>query len=259
MINLNNAEKQLLERHPSLSESLKIDDFKQLETKIETTQFDTFNTQIEKGKLILQVEENLKNPDVIAMIADMEMTLAPKDIQRIFRISKTWYYRLKKAATFASNDRGQHTRTLFIKAVEQAKLAGEEVKIDIDSYNSVANAKAKAMKAADATRYTSVPAAAREEVLNTLIDTDNDVSPEEIRADIRNNEGLRFTAEIKFKFDGRLVKVKAIKELNQDWIFDGLDVDNVSMILSFKNNFRDAYQVVNHRHNQLTETANDEN
>lgn len=53
MINLNNAEKQLLERHPSLSESLKIDDFKQLETQIETTQFDTFNTQIEKGKLIM--------------------------------------------------------------------------------------------------------------------------------------------------------------------------------------------------------------
>ena len=97
MINLNNAEKQLLERYPSLSESLKIDDFTQLETQIETTQFDTFNTQIEKGKLIIQVEENLKNPDVIAMIADMEMTLTPTDIQRIFRISKTWYYRLKKA------------------------------------------------------------------------------------------------------------------------------------------------------------------
>ena len=207
MINLNNAEKQLLERHPSLSESLKIDDFKQLETQIETTQFDTFNTQIEKGKLILQVEENLKNPDVIAMIADMEMTLAPKDIQRIFRISKTWYYRLKKAATFSSNDRGQHTRTLFIKAIEQAKQAGQEVKIDIDSYNSVAKAKSDAMKAADTTRYSDISTAAKDAVLNTLVDT-------------RATENLFFQGSMKFKVDGNWKEIK-FSASNDNYLVEG--------------------------------------
>ena len=220
MINLNNAEKQLLERHPSLSESLKIDDFKQLETQIETTQFDTFNTQIEKGKLILQVEENLKNPDVIAMIADMEMTLAPKDIQRIFRISKTWYYRLKKAATFSSNDRGQHTRTLFIKAIEQAKQAGQEVKIDIDSYNSVAKAKSDAMKAADTTRYSDISTAAKDAVLNTLIDTSDEVTPEQIATEVRATENLFFQGSMKFKVDGNWKEIK-FSASNDNYLVEG--------------------------------------
>ena len=220
MINLNNAEKQLLERYPSLSESLKIDDFTQLETQIETTQFDTFNTQIEKGKLIIQVEENLKNPDVIAMIADMEMTLAPKDIQRIFRISKTWYYRLKKAATFSSNDRGQHTRTLFIKAIEQAKQAGQEVKIDIDSYNSVAKAKSDAMKAADTTRYSDISTAAKDAVLNTLIDTSDEVTPEQIATEVRATENLFFQGSMKFKVDGNWKEIK-FSASNDNYLVEG--------------------------------------
>jgi len=208
MINLNNAEKQLLERHPSLSESLKIDDFTRLETQIETTQFDTFNTQIEKGKLIIQVEENLKNPDVIAMIADMEMTLTPKDIQRIFRISKTWYYRLKKAAQFATGSGAAHTQNLYRKAIEQAKQAGQEVKIDIDSYNSVAKAKADAMKAADTTRYSNISTAAKDGVLNTLIDTSDAVTPEEIASEVRATQNLFFQGSMKFKVDGNWKEIK---------------------------------------------------
>lgn len=209
MINLNNAEKQLLERHPSLSESLKIDDFTRLETQIETTQFDTFNTQIEKGKLIIQVEENLKNPDVIAMISDMEMTLTPKDIQRIFRISNTWYYRLKKAATFASDSASsRHTKALFIKAIEQAKQAGQEVKIDIDSYNSVAKAKADAMKAADTTRYSDISTAAKDAVLNTLVDTSDAVTPEQIASELRATENLFFQGSMKVKVDGDWKEIK---------------------------------------------------
>ncbi len=227
MINLNNAEKQLLERHPSLSESLKIDDFKQLETQIETTQFDTFNTQIEKGKLIIQVEENLKNPDVIAMISDMEMTLTPKDIQRIFRISKTWYYRLKKAATFATGSYATHTKNLYLAAIEKAKEAGQEVKIDIDSYNSVAKAKYDAMKAADTTRYSGVTPAAREEVLNTLVDTGDAVTPEEIASEVREQVNVHLTGTIKLNYNGDWHTLNFKKKREEDPILEcSSDSDN---------------------------------
>ena len=216
MINLNNAEKQLLERYPSLSESLKIDDFTQLETQIETTQFDTFNTQIEKGKLILQVEENLKNPDVIAMIADMEMTLTPTDIQRIFRISKTWYYRLKKAAQY--NNTG--TRNLYKNCIKAAKSNGQEVKIDIDSFNKVAKAKADAMSAADTTRFADVPIAARRDVLNTLIDTSDEVTPEQIATEVRATENLFFQGSMKFKVDGNWKEIK-FSASNDNYLVEG--------------------------------------
>ena len=192
MLNLNNAEKQLLERHPGLATALKFEEFAQLDQQIEATQYDTFNTQIEKGKLILEIEEKLKDQAVKAMLEDMEMSWSPSDIQRILRISKTWYYRLKKAAKFATGTGSTHTQTLFRNAVATAKTAGQEVKVDIDSFNKVAAAKANAMNAADTTRYSDVPANVKEDVLNTLIDTSADVTPEEVAADIRENENVHF-------------------------------------------------------------------
>ena len=138
------------------------------------------------------------------MIADMEMTLTPTDIQRIFRISKTWYYRLKKAAQY--NNTG--TRNLYKNCIKAAKSNGQEVKIDIDSFNKVAKAKADAMSAADTTRFADVPIAARRDVLNTLIDTSEEVTPEQIATEVRATENLFFQGSMKFKVDGNWKEIK---------------------------------------------------
>jgi hypothetical protein len=216
MLNLNNAEKQLLERHPGLATALRFEEFAQLDQQIEATQYDTFNTQIEKGKLILEIEEKLKDQAVKAMLEDMEMSWSPSDIQRILRISKTWYYRLKKAAKFATGTGSTHTQTLFRNAVATAKTAGQEVKVDIDSFNKVATAKANAMKAADTTRYSDVPANVKEDVLNTLIDTSAEVTPEEVAADIRENESVHLSGTVKFNYNGEWHTLTFKKRRNQD-------------------------------------------
>ena len=219
MINLNNAEKQLLQRHPSLATTLKFEEFAQLDQQIEATQYDTFNTQIEKGKLILEIEEKLKDQEVKAMLEDMEMTWTPTDIQRILRISKTWYYRLKKAAKFATGTGSTHTQTLFRNAVATAKTAGQEVKVDIDSFNKVATAKADAMKAADTTRYSEVPANVKEDVLNTLID-DDAMTPEEVAAEIREQADIHFSGTVKLIYNGQTVNLNFKKKRNNDPVLE---------------------------------------
>ena len=216
MLNLNNAEKQLLERHPGLATALKFEEYAQLDQQIEATQYDTFNTQIEKGKLILEIEEKLKDQAVKAMLEDMEMSWKPSDIQRILRISNTWYYRLKKAAKFATGNGAAHTQNLYRTAVHTAKSAGQEVKIDIDSFNKVAKAKADAMKAADTTRYSDLPVDVKNSIMNSLVDTSAEVTPEEVAADIRENESVHFTGSVKFHYNGQWHTLNFKKKRNQD-------------------------------------------
>ena len=207
MINLNNAEKQLLQRHPSLATALRFEEYAELDNQIEETQMRTFTTQLQKGKLILEIEEKLKDQEVKAMLEDMEMTWTPTDIQRILRISKTWYYRLKKAAQFNLGRGGTNTRNLYKAAIKKAKEEGQEVKIDIDSFNKVAKAKADAMKAADTTRYSEVPANVREDVLNSLID-DDAVTPEEVATEISQELTKFFEGSMKIKVDGQWKQIK---------------------------------------------------
>ena len=207
MINLNNAEKQLLQRHPSLATALRFEEYAELDNQIEETQMRTFTTQLQKGKLILEIEEKLKDQEVKAMLEDMEMTWTPTDIQRILRISKTWYYRLKKAAKFNLGRDGTNTRNLYKAAIKKAKEEGQEVKIDIDSFNKVAKAKADAMKAADTTRYSEVPANVREDVLNSLID-DDAVTPEEVATEISQELTKFFEGSMKIKVDGQWKQIK---------------------------------------------------
>ena len=207
MINLNNAEKQLLQRHPSLATTLRFEEYAELDNQIEETQMRTFTTQLQKGKLILEIEEKLKDQEVKAMLEDMEMTWTPTDIQRILRISKTWYYRLKKAAQFNLGRDGTNTRNLYKAAIKKAKAEGQEVKIDIDSFNKVAKAKADAMKAADTTRYSEVPANVREDVLNSLID-DDAVTPEEVATEISQELTKFFEGSMKIKVDGQWKQIK---------------------------------------------------
>lgn len=207
MINLNNAEKQLLQRHPSLATALRFEEYAELDNQIEETQMRTFTTQLQKGKLILEIEEKLKDQEVKAMLEDMEMTWTPTDIQRILRISKTWYYRLKKAAQFNLGRNGTNTRNLYKAAIKKAKEEGQEVKIDIDSFNKVAKAKADAMKAADTTRYSEVPANVREDVLNSLID-DDAVTPEEVATEISQELTKFFEGSMKIKVDGQWKQIK---------------------------------------------------
>jgi|9_EtaG_2_1085328.scaffolds.fasta_scaffold25142_1 hypothetical protein len=219
MINLNNAEKQLLERHPSLATALRFEEYAELDNQIEETQMRTFTTQLQKGKLILEIEEKLKDQEVKAMLEDMEMTWTPTDIQRILRISKTWYYRLKKAAQFNLGRDGTNTRNLYKAAIKKAKAEGQEVKIDIDSFNKVAKAKADAMKAADTTRYSEVPANVREDVLNSLIDTDT-VTPEEVAADIREQADIHFSGTVKLIYNGQTVNLNFKKKRNNDPVLE---------------------------------------
>jgi len=207
MINLNNAEKQLLQRHPSLATTLRFEEYAELDSQIEETQMRTFTTQLQKGKLILEIEEKLKDQAVKAMLEDMEMTWTPTDIQRILRISKTWYYRLKKAAQFNLGRDGSNTRNLYKAAIKKAKAEGQEVKVDIDSFNKLAKAKADAMKAADTTRYSEVPANVREDVLNTLID-DDAVTPEEVATEISQEQSKVFEGSMKIKVDGQWKQIK---------------------------------------------------
>ena len=126
MLNLNNAEKQLLERHPSLATALRFEEYAELDNQIEETQMRTFTTQLQKGKLILEIEEKLKDQSVKAMLEDMEMSWSPSDIQRILRISKTWYYRLKKAAKFATGTGSTHTQTCLEMLWQLLKLPGKK-------------------------------------------------------------------------------------------------------------------------------------
>ncbi len=188
MINLNNAEKQLLERHPSLATALRFEEYAELDNQIEETQMRTFTTQLQKGKLILEIEEKLKDQEVKAMLEDMEMTWTPTDIQRILRISKTWYYRLKKAAKFNLGRDGAHTRNLYKIAIDKAKAEGQEVKVDIDSFNKVANFKATAMKVADTTRYSDLSMEVKNNIMNSLVDTSADVTPEEVATEMRQSK-----------------------------------------------------------------------
>jgi len=208
MLNLNNAEKQLLERHPGLATALKFEEYAQLDQQIEATQYDTFNTQIEKGKLILEIEEKLKDQSVKAMLEDMEMSWSPSDIQRILRISNTWYYRLKKAAKFATGNGAAHNQNLYRYAVDKAKAAGQEVKIDIDSFNKVAKAKADATKAADTTRYSELPVDVKNSIMNSLVDTSAEITPEEVATDIRQEENRFFEGSMKIKVDGQWKQIK---------------------------------------------------
>lgn len=216
MLNLNNAEKQLLERHPGLATALRFEEYAQLDQQTEATQYDTFNIQIEKGKLILLIEEKLKDQAVKAMLEDMEMSWSPSDIQRILRISKTWYYRLKKAAKFSTGTGSTHTQNLFRTAVHTAKTAGQEVKIDIDSFNKVATAKANAMKAADTTRYSELPMDVKNSVMNSLVDTSAEVTPEEVAADIRDNESVHLSGTVKLNYNGQWLTLNFKKKRNQD-------------------------------------------
>ena len=115
--------------------------------------------------------------------------------------------RLKKAAKFATGTGSTHTQTLFRNAVATAKTAGQEVKVDIDSFNKVATAKADAMKAADTTRYSEVPANVKEDVLNTLID-DDAMTPEEVAAEISQELTKFFEGSMKIKVDGQWKQIK---------------------------------------------------
>jgi hypothetical protein len=216
MLNLNNAEKQLLERHPGLATTLRFEEYAELDNQIEETQMRTFTTQLQKGKLILEIEEKLKDQEVKAMLEDMEMTWSPADIQRILRISKTWYYRLKKAAKFNLGRDGAHTRNLYKVAIDNAKTTGQEVKVDIDSFNKVATAKANAMKAADTTRWSDLSNEVKDSIANSLIDTSADVTPEEVAADIRENESVHFTGSVKFHYNGQWHTLNFKKKRNQD-------------------------------------------
>ena len=208
MLNLNNAEKQLLERHPGLATTLRFEEYAELDNQIEETQMRTFTTQLQKGKLILEIEEKLKDQAVKAMLEDMEMSWSPSDIQRILRISKTWYYRLKKAAKFNLGRDGVSTRGLFKNAIRAAKDEGQEVKVDIDSFNKVATARANAMKAADTTRWSDVPIAARQGVLLSLVDTSADVTPEEVATEMRQEQNRFFEGSMKIKVDGQWKEIK---------------------------------------------------
>lgn len=220
MINLNNAEKQLLQRHPSLATTLRFEEYAELDSQIEETQMRTFTTQLQKGKLILEIEEKLKDQSVKAMLEDMEMTWTPTDIQRILRISKTWYYRLKKAAQFNLGRDGSNTRNLYKAAIKKAKAEGQEVKVDIDSFNKLAKAKADAMKAADTTRYSEVPANVREDVLNTLID-DDAVTPEEVATEISQEQSKVFEGSMKIKVDGQWKQIKFTKNNGSNLRLEG--------------------------------------
>jgi len=208
MLNLNNAEKQLLERHPGLATTLRFEEYAQLDNQIEETQMRTFTTQLQKGKLILEIEEKLKDQEVKAMLEDMEMTWSPADIQRILRISKTWYYRLKKAAKFNLGRDGAHTRNLYKVAIDNAKTTGQEVKVDIDSFNKVATAKANAMKAADTTRWSDLSNEVKDSIANSLIDTSADVTPEEVAIDMRQERSKFFEGSMKIKLNGDWKQIK---------------------------------------------------
>ncbi len=211
MLNLNNAEKQLLERHPSLATTLRFEEYAELDNQIEETQMRTFTTQLQKGKLILEIEEKLKDQAVKAMLEDMEMTWSPADIQRILRISKTWYYRLKKAAKFNLGRDGAHTRNLYKVAIDMAKEEGHEVKVDIDSFNKVAKAKADAMKAADTTRYSELSMEVKNNIMKSLIDTSDEVTPEEVATELRQEQSKVFEGSMKIKVDGQWKQIKFTK------------------------------------------------
>lgn len=208
MLNLNNAEKQLLERHPGLATALRFEEYAELDNQIEETQMRTFTTQLQKGKLILEIEEKLKDQAVKAMLEDMEMSWSPTDIQRILRISKTWYYRLKKAAKFNLGRDGAHTRNLYKVAIDNAKDEGQEVKVDIDSFNKVATAKANALKAADTTRWSDLSMEVKDSIANSLIDTSADVTPEEVATEMRQEQNRFFEGSMKIKVDGQWKEIK---------------------------------------------------
>jgi len=154
------------------------------------------------------------------MLEDMEMSWSPSDIQRILRISNTWYYRLKKAAKFATGNGAAHTQNLYRTAVHTAKSEGQEVKIDIDSFNKVAKAKADAMKAADTTRYSDLPVDVKNSIMNSLVDTSAEVTPEEVAADIRENENVHFTGSVKFLYNGQWLTLNFKKKRNHDPVLE---------------------------------------
>ena len=61
--------------------------------------------------------------------------------------------------------------------------------------------------------------------MNSLVDTSSEVTPEEVAADIRENENVHFTGSVKFLYNGQWLTLNFKKKRNHDPVLE-CNVDN---------------------------------
>tara|TARA_R110002051_G_scaffold242275_2_gene302619 strand:- start:3825 stop:4592 length:768 start_codon:yes stop_codon:yes gene_type:complete len=221
MITLNTAESRLIDRHPVIKTRLDFDKFTLIMSELEDVEKTTFQLRIELATWLVKAEKALNSSQVQNALNDMEISWNKEDVMRIFGISASWYYRLKKAGanyTVAN-------RNAFTRAKDRANYNGVRVSDTIDNFNIVCNAKAKLLKdcnEADSniTEWTQIPLRQRDECINNSFISSNAPSPEDVSDEIavaRNTNRGHFLIDVKYngyKFSVKINPSGEIYEIN---------------------------------------------
>ena len=88
MINLNNAENRLLERHPHIADALNFNEFTEISTEMSEAQTKTFQANMRLAKWLANAEEALTIDIVQEALNDMEISWNKESIMRILEFLK---------------------------------------------------------------------------------------------------------------------------------------------------------------------------
>jgi hypothetical protein len=222
MITLNNAESRLIDRHPLIGVRLDFDKFTLIMSELEEVEKTNFLLNMELAKWLVKAEKALTSSQVQNALNDMEISWNKEDIMRIFGISASWYYRLKKAG--ANYTVGN--RNAFNRAKDSANTQGVRVSNTIDNFNIVCNAKAKLLKDcnevdSNITEWTQIPLRQRDECINnSFISSNAAPSPEDVSDEIavaRNANRGHMLIDVKYngyKFSVKINPSGEIYEIN---------------------------------------------
>jgi len=221
MINLNNAESRLIDRHPVIKTRLDFDKFNLIMSELDEVEKSSFQLNMALAKWLVKAEKALTSSRVQNALSDMEISWNKEDIMRIFGISASWYYRLKKAgANFTVIN-----RNAFNRAKASAATQGIRVTDTIDNFNIVCNAKAKLLKEANEAdsnirTWIQIPLRQRDECINASFVSSNAPSPEDVSNEIavaRNANRGHFLIDVKYngyKFSVKINPSGEIYEIN---------------------------------------------
>ena len=201
MINLNNAENRLLERHPHIADALNFNEFREISTEMSEAQSRTFQTNMRLAKWLANAEEALTNDIVQEALNDMEISWSKESIMRIFGISKSWYYRLKKAG---ANDTVAN-RNRFQKAIEAQIEQGNTTALTVDNFNKVCSEAERLVNASEVNQFSRLPRRLQNDFFENVLSISNDApTPESIRAEVNTdrqtsiNQADHFIVQVKY-------------------------------------------------------------
>lgn len=221
MITLNNAETRLVDRYPVIKARLDFDKFTLIMNELNEVEKSNFLLNMELAKWLVRAEKALTSSQVQNALNDMEISWNKEDIMRIFGISDSWYYRLKKAG--ANYTVGN--RNAFKRAKDTAQTQGIRVSNTIDNFNIVCKAKAKLLKDCNETdshitEWAQIPLRQRDECIDNIFASSNAPTPEDVSNEIavaRNINRNHLLIDVKYngyKFSVKINPDGEIYEIN---------------------------------------------